>query len=117
MKLNSYLLIIGVSILIGCSTPATRFQSQNPLPVEFGDPFILKASDGKYYMTGTGGVRDGFKMLSSNDLVNWQDEGRIFQGNTETSWCVANFWAPELYEHNGKFYLVLQRRLERESQQ
>ena len=40
----------------------------NPLPVEFGDPFILNASDGKYYMIGTGGVKDGFKMYSSDDL-------------------------------------------------
>jgi beta-xylosidase len=99
-------LILAASLLItGCQTKAPEFRSDNPLPVEFGDPFILKASDGRYYMTGTGGVRDGFRMLSSDDLVTWQDEGRIFQGNTDSSWCVANFWAPELYEHNGKFYL------------
>ena len=105
MKYLSFLLVVTVIVLMGCTSLAPQFQSQNPLPVEFGDPFILKASDGKYYMTGTSGVRDGFKMLSSTDLVNWQDEGRIFQGNTDTSWCVANFWAPELYEHNSKFYL------------
>ena len=29
---------------------------QNPLPMAFGDPFLLKASDGKFYMYGTGGV-------------------------------------------------------------
>ena len=78
----------------------------NPLPVEFGDPFILNASDGKYYMIGTGGVKDGFKMYSSDDLKEWKDEGRIYQGNTSDSWSVANFWAPELYEINGKFYMI-----------
>lgn len=105
MRYLSYFIVIPVVILLGCSVKTTQFQSQNPLPVEFGDPFILKASDGKYYMTGTGGIRDGFKMLSSTDLVNWLDEGIIFQGNRDTAWCVANFWAPELYENNGKFYL------------
>jgi len=105
MRYISFLLIATAIVLMGCTGTTPHFKSQNPLPVEFGDPFILKASDGKYYMIGTGGVRDGFKMLSSTDLVNWQDEGRIFQGNTDSSWCVANLWAPELYEHNGKFYL------------
>ena len=27
----------------------------NPLPVQFGDPYVLLASDGLYYMYGTGG--------------------------------------------------------------
>jgi len=83
-----------------------KLQVQNPLPVEFGDPYILKASDGMYYMIGTGGVKDGFKMYSSADLMDWKDEGRIYQGNTDDSWGIANFWAPELYELDGKFYLL-----------
>ena len=38
---------------------------QNPRPMAFGDPFLLKASDGKYYMYGTGGVSNGFKVYLS----------------------------------------------------
>ncbi|MFW6289899.1 MAG: glycoside hydrolase family 43 protein [Mariniphaga sp.] len=91
--------------LLSCTENQQQQQFNNPLPVEFGDPYILKASDGNYYMVGTGGVSDGFKMYSSTDLKEWKDEGRIFQGNTDTSWCVANFWAPELYEYKGRFYL------------
>jgi beta-xylosidase len=90
------------------STPASSQAPpiENPLPVAFGDPYILRASNDIYYMIGTGGVKDGFKMYSSSDLREWKDEGRIFQGNTADSWCVANFWAPELYEIDGKFYLL-----------
>ena len=98
-------LILPALFLISCGQNKQELQFDNPLPVEFGDPYILKASDGMYYMIGTGGVRDGFKMYSSADLKDWHDEGRIYRGNTDTSWCVANFWAPELYEHEGKFYL------------
>lgn len=98
-------LIIPALVLLSCGQSNQDLQFNNPLPVEFGDPYILKASDGMYYMVGTGGVRDGFKMYSSADLKEWEDEGRIFQGNTDTSWCVSSFWAPELYEHEGKFYL------------
>ena len=103
--LHLLITILTTIIITACSKPQDKLDFNNPLPVEFGDPFILKASDGKYYMTGTGGVQDGFKMYSSNDLKEWKDEGRIYSGNTDSSWCVANFWAPELYEHQGKYYL------------
>jgi beta-xylosidase len=79
---------------------------QNPLAVEFGDPYVLLASDGHYYMYGTGaGAVDGFCAYSSTDLVNWKSEGQVYRGNVPGSWAVANFWAPEVYERNGKFYL------------
>ncbi len=93
------------AVLLGCGQGQPELTPSNPLPVELGDPYVLKASDGRYYMVGTGGVRDGFKMYSSADLRDWKDEGRVFQGNSDTSWCVASFWAPELYEHQGRFYL------------
>ncbi|HEX2976150.1 MAG TPA: glycoside hydrolase family 43 protein [Bacteroidales bacterium] len=98
-----YFLALGL-ILAGCSYEKNR--SENPLQVNLGDPYILKASSGKYYMTGTGGIKDGFRMFSSTDLKEWKDEGRIYQGNTEGQWCTANFWAPELYEYKGRFYLL-----------
>ena len=97
--------VLSFHLLLVYVTHAQPMSFDNPLPVKFGDPYILKASDGKYYMVGTGGVRDGFKMYSSTDLKTWKDEGRIYQGNTDGSWDVANFWAPELYEHQGKYYL------------
>ena len=74
----------------------------NPLPVQFGDPYILLASDSMYYMYGTGGgAKDGFCAYSSPDLVNWKSEGQVFQGNIPGSWGVANFWAPEVPDWRG----------------
>ena len=79
----------------------------NPLPVKFGDPYVLLASDGIYYMYGTGGgAVDGFSVYSSPDLANWKAEGQVFRGNVPGSWGVANFWAPEVYERGGKFYML-----------
>ena len=109
-KFFTLLFIAGI-LLIACqskeaATKESKLNFNNPLSVEFGDPYILKASDGIYYMIGTGGVKDGFKMYSSADLKDWTDEGRIYQGNTDSSWSVANFWAPELYESGGKFYMI-----------
>lgn len=79
---------------------------QNPLDVAFGDPFILKASDGKFYMYGTRGEKTHFAVSISSDLVNWENGGVIYEGNKPESWTVTNFWAPEVYEINGKYYML-----------
>lgn len=79
---------------------------ENPLDVEFGDPYILDNGDGTFYMYGTGGgAKDGFATYSSNDLVNWKFEGQIYHGNTENSWNLKSFWAPEVYKIDRKYYL------------
>ena len=79
----------------------------NPLDVKFGDPYVLLASDGKYYMYGTDetGKLEGFAAYSSDNLKDWKYEGQVYKGNSPGSWTLRNFWAPEVYERNGKFYM------------
>ncbi|WEK33534.1 MAG: glycoside hydrolase family 43 protein [Candidatus Pseudobacter hemicellulosilyticus] len=85
---------------------------QNPLPVQFGDPYVLQVKADKYYMYGTGGVaKNGFAAYSSTDLVNWKDEGQVFYASNTNGWSDSTaawggaYWAPEVYEYNGKFYM------------
>lgn len=97
--------------LLACLLAATGYAQQrvtysNPLPVQFGDPYVLLASDGRYYMYGTGaGAVDGFCAYSSDNLVDWKSEGQVYRGNVPGSWAVSNFWAPEVYEMDGKYYM------------
>lgn len=84
---------------------------QNPLAVEFGDPYVLQAK-GKYYMYGTGGgARNGFAAYSSNDLVNWKHEGQVYYASNVNGWSDSTaawngaYWAPEVYGYKGKFYM------------
>ena len=104
--LASFILLI----LISCNGSIQQgevFIPNNPLPVEFGDPYVLLASDGNYYMYGTGGgAIDGFSVYSSDNLADWKYEGQVYRGNSPESWTVANFWAPEVYEIEGKFYML-----------
>lgn len=75
--------------------------------VSFGDPYILRASNGTYYLYGTseeGGAMD-FRCYSSTDLNTWTYEGVCFTPQ-EDSWTTDCFWAPEVYELNGKFYML-----------
>jgi GH43 family beta-xylosidase len=77
---------------------------QNPLPIKnIGDPFILRAPDGKYYCYATS-APDGFKAWSSADLVHWTDIGYVYK-RKEDSWGRSDFWAPEVILHNGKYFM------------
>ena len=91
MKHIFFTLTLFLLALLSTSCGNKKVAYQNPLPMAFGDPFLLKASDGKYYMYGTGGVSNGFKVYSSDDLVTWTDEGPIYQGGTSDSWATDCF--------------------------
>lgn len=112
MRSTIKLAVVGLLVLFfSCNQSANKESSgevytySNPLPVEFGDPFILKASDGTFYMYGTSDGILGFKAYSSDNLQDWTDEGVVYEGATTDSWTVDCFWAPEVYERKGKYYM------------
>lgn len=79
----------------------------NPVfPESMPDPGVLKF-DGRYYAFGTTGATrvDGrvFRVLSSDDLVSWQEIGGALQPPLENP--KVQYWAPEVVHHNGTFYL------------
>ncbi len=101
-----------LALVAGCRQPSKKETKQaeitysNPIDVAFGDPYILDNGDGTYYMYGTGGgAKDGFATYSSEDLINWEFEGQVYTGNTDSSWNEKWFWAPEVYKRGEKYYL------------
>ncbi|WP_143961254.1 glycoside hydrolase family 43 protein [Litoribacter populi] len=109
---NFYLLLLGsfFAVFHSCQQKSTQENGhiviENPLDVKFGDPFILDDENGMYYMYGTGGgAKDGFAVYASEDLNNWENKGQVFYGNTDDSWSVANFWAPEVYKFDDQYYM------------
>lgn len=99
--MKNIFLILTLSLLVaGCGGA----QYSNPLDVAFGDPFVLAASDGRYYMYGTSEGVQGFRVRVSDDLVSWDDAGVAYKRG-EDSWGVNCFWAPEVYERDGKYYM------------
>lgn len=102
-----FVLVAVSGLLAGCSGSGRGTNVStvtNPIPVKFGDPFILHASDGRYYMYGTS-LADGFEAFVSDDLATWQPCGQVYKGGSEGQWNVDCFWAPEVYERNGKYYM------------
>jgi beta-xylosidase len=81
---------------------ATGHSYCNPLPVKIADPFVLRV-DGVYYLYGTN-AHDGYRVLTSTDLVHWEDRGYAFKRSGKT-WGKRYFWAPCVVEQDGWYYL------------
>ena len=92
-------------IRYGRTTPALR------------DPFILKVGD-LWYMTGTlppYGLAEeaqrtkGVPLYKSADMTTWEFVDYIVKtpAEAEGKWYSERFWAPELFAHNGKFYVTV----------
>ncbi len=90
------------------------FASDNHNPVLPGykaDPEILYAEKtGKYYMYPTSDGYTGwasyqFKVFSSDNMVNWTDEGIILDLKKDITWADRNAWAPGIVEKkiNGEY--------------
>ncbi|PST82875.1 glycoside hydrolase [Pedobacter yulinensis] len=96
-----------VFALSATTIPAVQAQSSNnPLPVAFGDPYVLHDGSGTYYMYGTGGgAKQGFSAYSSRDLKNWKPEGQVYFHDNKNGWGNGAFWAPEVYKVENKYYL------------
>lgn len=93
------------------TTPAPPFAYSNPVyPGYFADPAVLRTSTGVYYAYGTGHgpERDGrqFPVLRSVDFVNWEYVGGALPPlPPEAGAEFTAYWAPEIAEKDGKFYL------------
>lgn len=87
------------------------FTYRNPIwPEYFADPFILRWG-GSYYAYGTGerldvgpdGEPRAFSILRSTDLLHWERRGGALLPPAGT--LAHSFWAPEVAERDGRFYL------------
>jgi predicted GH43/DUF377 family glycosyl hydrolase len=68
------------------------------------DPQVLKTG-GEYYAYGTGPGHKGrqFPVLHSKDFANWEFVGNALETLADAK--VKAYWAPEVAEKDGKFYL------------
>ena len=115
--LAAVLAAVVVLVLSGCgAAPGAASEAESAdLAGDFftHDPALVKGEDGEpwfIYSTGNGQVADGnIQVRRSGDGVDWEYAGEVWQEKPE--WLsdavpgVDNLWAPELYEHEGTWYL------------
>jgi xylan 1,4-beta-xylosidase len=101
----AYLLKAIVSFLLtGCFFIATAQHSN----ITLADPTIFTWK-GKYYLYGTGGDTKGFLVYESLDCKTWKGPVGKLDGyclRKGQSFGQQGFWAPQVFEHNGKFYMA-----------
>ncbi|MDI1243419.1 MAG: family 43 glycosylhydrolase [bacterium] len=76
----------------------------NPVQAgDYPDPSVIRVGK-DYYATATSSEwGPEFPILHSRDLVNWNIVGVVFPKRPE--WSVGNYWAPEIWQENGRFYV------------
>lgn len=86
-------------------------ETANPvIKTDLPDPSVIRIGN-TYYAAGTSGNAERvYPVYESKDLVTWTPRNTVFDQWPE--WTAGAFWAPELYEHNGKvlcYYTALQK--------
>src|SRR5437763_748024 len=91
-------------VLLAAATLATAATYTNPvIPGDFPDPSIIRVG-AEFWATATSSEwGPQFPLLHSTNLVNWELVGSVFEHRP--TWAVANFWAPEISEYNGHYYV------------
>jgi arabinan endo-1,5-alpha-L-arabinosidase len=98
-------------VLSGCSAEQGARELSGDIAVH--DPAYAAGSEGAasfIYSTGNGQIADGnVQIRRSVDGLDWEYVGEVWQ--EKPAWLVEavpgvdNLWAPELYEHDGTWYL------------
>ncbi|MDX2153284.1 MAG: family 43 glycosylhydrolase [Bryobacteraceae bacterium] len=92
------------SLVLALALAAISAAQHNPvLPGDYPDPSVMRVHREYWATATTSQWAPIFPLLRSTDLRTWTTEGAIFQ--LRPKWAETNFWAPELAEHNGKFFV------------
>lgn len=76
----------------------------NPvIPGDYPDPSIVRVKGDYWATTTSGNDAPHFPILHSRDLVNWKVVGAVFA--QPPVWAARDFWAPELVEDRGRFFV------------
>lgn len=119
---GAVLTALALGALAGCSGPAEATAISAAGSVDTHDPALIvdpqgtddSADDVWYvYSTGDGKVGLGSPQVrrSTDHGLTWEKLGPAWKAADEPYWSrtliegVDNFWAPEVYEHDGTFYM------------
>ena len=93
-------------ILLAAAGVAQRRSTEyiNPvIPGDHPDPSLIRVGS-SYWATSTSGEwAPVFPLLHSEDLVNWTTEGFVLP--EPPAWSAGRYWAPEISEYQGQFYV------------
>lgn len=76
----------------------------------YGDPAVLRTGEGYWLVATSNDAPDAFPILFSTDLNEWRHRGFVFPNGQLPAWAakgpgIADFWAPEMVEAGGEYWL------------
>ncbi len=108
-KQNSSLRQLAFILIILLGAAAQSFAQKaatytNPVQAgDYPDPSVIRVGKDFYATATSSEWGPEFPILHSRDLVNWNIVGVVFPKRPE--WSVGNYWAPEIWQENGTFYM------------
>jgi xylan 1,4-beta-xylosidase len=76
----------------------------NPVvPYDYPDPSVIRVGADFYAVATAGGWAPIYTIMKSRDAVNWDAVGTVFERAPD--WAADDFWAPELVEHRGRYFV------------
>lgn len=101
-KLSAIALLF-LAFSAGASAQKTATYTNPVAAGDYPDPSVIRVGK-DYYATATSSEwSPEFPILHSTDLVNWKIVGEVFPKRPE--WSTGNYWAPEIWQENGKIYI------------
>jgi beta-xylosidase len=97
---------LALAVLVGLAPAPVGAETtfQNPvLAGDHPDPSIIRVGKDFWATSTSSEWGPQFPILHSTDLVNWELLGPVFPHRPE--WATGNFWAPEISEFNGRYYV------------
>src|SRR5215204_1337481 len=95
------------ALLVVCNVIATaqrRSTYENPaLAGDYPDPSVIRVGRNYWAVATSSEWAPEFPILFSNDLVNWEIVGAVFQ--KRPGWSTGNYWAPEISYYRGKYFV------------
>lgn len=107
-RLPRFALALSVAFVPGSRAAAAAAPGgatyHNPVRAgDYPDPSVIRVGD-EYWATATSSEwAPHFPILHSRDLVNWELRGYVF--SAAPAWAKGNFWAPEIAQDKGRFFV------------
>jgi xylan 1,4-beta-xylosidase len=94
-------------VSVACASVAIaqpRSTYTNPVVAgDFPDPSVIRVGSDYWAAATSSEWAPEFPILHSRDLINWEIVGSVFERRPE--WSVGSYWAPEISEYRGRYYI------------
>jgi xylan 1,4-beta-xylosidase len=101
---GSLLLIVALVAVLPDAAAQQPATYSNPIVAhDYPDPSAIRVGDDYWMVATAGGWAPIFTIRHSRDLVTWRAVGSVF--DEPPAWADDDFWAPELVEHRGRYYV------------